>query len=79
MEGFDKFVKIGVVRVQPGFEFGQLGNNLPIEHKGFPQLYKRTHHEKAHRDRALRVQNSRRHDGSVFGKSVGEMTTATVR
>src|ERR1700689_1838301 len=76
--GLHQFLDIGVVSLQPVFQFRQLGQYVAISDDGASHAHKSKYNKHAHFNGAFGVQHGRRHDGAVFGKGVRAITRAAV-
>lgn len=75
-EGVDEILDFVVVVIETSFEFRKFRHYVLISRQGLAHLHEGAHDEDAHFDGALRVEYAGRHERSVLGKGVWQITTA---
>lgn len=70
-ELFDRLI----VTADFAFELIKLACQIFVSEYELPQLHERSHHKDADFDRSRRIQDTGRHEGTVFGKSIWQVSS----
>jgi hypothetical protein len=66
-------LNVGIMIFQPILKLIKFAYDPLIRDQSLARSHEGPHHENAHRDGALRIQNRGRHDCSIFGKRIGHI------